>query len=127
MARRGGKAASRRTRQRKTQRPTQPQPKLAPHSDASSVDELTSTATAATAVAETPVARPAARPASAPRPSRAAGAMVSGPSRLGERAMEEYHYVKRDLRNIGVLVLIMAAVLVVAFVLFNVMGITRAA
>ncbi|HET8587321.1 MAG TPA: hypothetical protein VFM74_05525 [Candidatus Limnocylindria bacterium] len=50
-----------------------------------------------------------------------------GPSRLGERAMEEYHYVKRDLHNIGVLVLVMAAVLVVAFVLFNVMGITRAA
>ncbi len=41
--------------------------------------------------------------------------------------MEEYHYVKRDLRNIGVLVLTMAAVLVVAFVLFNVRGITRAA
>jgi hypothetical protein len=41
--------------------------------------------------------------------------------------MEEYHYVKRDLRNIGVLVVVMAAVLVLAFILFNVMGIARAA
>jgi hypothetical protein len=41
--------------------------------------------------------------------------------------MQEYHYVRRDLRNIGVLLLIMAAMLVAAFVLFNVVGITKAA
>jgi hypothetical protein len=53
--------------------------------------------------------------------------MVAGPSRLSERAQQEYHYVQRDLRNIGVLVVIMAAILVVAYVVFNVMGIARAA
>jgi hypothetical protein len=52
--------------------------------------------------------------------------MARGSSRL-EHAEQEYHYVKRDLRNIGVLVVVMAAVLVVAFVLFNVMGITAPA
>ena len=53
--------------------------------------------------------------------------MVAGPSRLGERAQQEYHYVIRDLRNIGVLVVVMAALLAVAYIVFNVMGVLRAA
>lgn len=51
---------------------------------------------------------------------------VGGPSRLSERAVEEYHYVGRDLRNIAVLVAIMAAVMVVAVIIFNVMGLGHA-
>jgi hypothetical protein len=50
---------------------------------------------------------------------------VSGSSRLGERAAAEYHYVLRDLRNIGVLVLVIAALLAVATVAVNVLGIGR--
>jgi hypothetical protein len=48
---------------------------------------------------------------------------VIGISRLTERAAAEYHYVLRDLRNIGVLVAIMAVVMVGAVVAFNLAGI----
>lgn len=48
---------------------------------------------------------------------------MGGPSRLTERAIAEYHYVQRDLRNIGVLVVIMAALLIAAAILVNVAGI----
>jgi len=44
---------------------------------------------------------------------------VSGVSRLGERAAAEYHYVQRDLRNIGVLVLILAVLLTAATVIVH--------
>jgi hypothetical protein len=47
---------------------------------------------------------------------------VAGASRLGERAREEYHYVARDLRNIGVLVLVIAVLLAVAVFAFNALG-----
>jgi hypothetical protein len=50
---------------------------------------------------------------------------VGGSSRLGERAAAEYHYVARDLRNIGVLVLVIAALLAAATVAVNVLGIGR--
>jgi hypothetical protein len=58
------------------------------------------------------------------RPAGRTGRVYSSSSRLSEAAEREYHYVGRDLRNIGVLVAIMAVILVVAFVLFNVLGIT---
>jgi hypothetical protein len=52
--------------------------------------------------------------------------MVGGSSRLGERAVAEYHYVVRDLRNIGVLVVALALLLAVATVAVNGLGIGRA-
>jgi hypothetical protein len=92
MARRGGKAANRRDRQRKAQRRT--------------------------------LQRPAAPAAPAPRAGRADPRFpVSGPSRLSERAATEYHYVRRDLRNIAVLVVVMAVLLAAAVVAFSVLGI----
>jgi hypothetical protein len=48
---------------------------------------------------------------------------MAGPSRLSERAAAEYHYVARDLRNIGVLVAIMVVLLAAATILVNVLGI----
>jgi hypothetical protein len=48
---------------------------------------------------------------------------VTGASRLGERAAAEYHYVQRDLRNIGILVVILAALLAAATIAVNVAGI----
>lgn len=48
--------------------------------------------------------------------------MVAGPSRLSERAAAEYHYVVRDLRNIGVLLAIMAVLLAAAVIGFNALG-----
>lgn len=44
---------------------------------------------------------------------------VSGPSRLGERAAADYHYVVRDLRSIGILVAAMTVLLIVAVVAFG--------
>jgi len=67
------------------------------------------------------------RPAASVRGARANPRLaVAGPSRLSERAIEEYHYVRRDLRNIGVLLAIMAVVLAVAVVAFNALGVVRA-
>jgi hypothetical protein len=50
---------------------------------------------------------------------------VAGPSRLSERAIEEYHYVRQDLRNIGVLLAVMLVVLAAAVVAFNALGVVR--
>ena len=55
--------------------------------------------------------------------ARAADPRVTvGSSRLTERAMAEYHYVQRDLRNIAILAIILAALLAVATILVNVTG-----
>jgi hypothetical protein len=51
---------------------------------------------------------------------------VAGPSRLTDRAVAEYHYVGRDLRNIGVMVVVMAVLLVVATIVVNATGIGQA-
>ena len=50
---------------------------------------------------------------------------VTGASRLGERAAAEYHYVVRDLRNIGILLVVLAVLLAAATIAVNVMGIGR--
>jgi len=52
--------------------------------------------------------------------------MVGGSSRLGERAVAEYHYVVRDLRNIGVLVVVLVVLLAVATFAVNGLGLGRA-
>ena len=55
--------------------------------------------------------------------SRAAEPRITtGSSRLDERAVAEYHYVQRDLRNIAILAIILAALLAAATVLVNVTG-----
>lgn len=124
MARRGGKAANRKAKQRKTQRaasaasgpvarPSVPGPALP-------IEPSASAPTVAAVAPTAPVVREPAR-----RPSRDPRAMIAGSSRLGERALEEYHYVKRDLRNIGVLLVIMIVLLIAAFVVFNVLGLTK--
>jgi len=55
--------------------------------------------------------------------SRAADPRIAvGSSRLSERAVAEYHYVQRDLRNIAVLAIVLAALLAAATILVNVTG-----
>jgi hypothetical protein len=55
--------------------------------------------------------------------ARAADARITvGSSRLTERAAAEYHYVQRDLRNIAILAVILAALLAAATILVNVTG-----
>ena len=78
----------------------------------------------------TPAAPPASGAAaptatSPSKPARPASkfAGLYGSSRLSEAAHLEYHYVERDLRNIGVLVLVMLALLIIATIVLNVIGI----
>lgn len=103
MSRRSGKAASRRARQQRRAR----------HAAASGPSP------APAVVAPTPSAKPAAA-SGRPYPGSAS---IAGSSRLGEAARAEYHYVARDLRNTGLLVLLMAALLGVAVVVVNLAGI----
>lgn len=118
MARRGGKAANRRDRQRKAQRRTLQRP-VAPSGPITSV-----VSEAVESAAERRAESSPAVPAPAPRAGRADPRFtVSGPSRLSERAATEYHYVRSDLRNIAVLVVVMAVLMGAAVVAFSVLGI----
>ncbi len=130
MARRGGKAASRKAKQRKAQRPNvaaRPAAPVAPSVDSSNVEPAIVSAPMQSAAVPTPETRETREARERTRRvTRDPRQMVAGPSRLGEQAQQGYHYVARDLRNIGVLVVIMAAILTVAFIAFNVLGIARA-
>lgn len=114
MAKRGGKAASRRSRQRAVRRPAPP-PRPAPTPDATSLSAAAASG-AATERSAT-LSEPRAERRAPPTPER-----VYGSSVLSQRAQDEYHYVARDLRNIGVLTLVIALLLALAFVLFRVVG-----
>ncbi len=110
MARRAGKAASRKARQRYV--PKTPRPAPAPGPE-----------TAPSAPADSTVAR---ETGSADQPRRTAPvAYASGGSTLSVRERAEYHYVERDLRNIGVLSLVMVVMLIAAYFLFDAVGIIR--
>jgi hypothetical protein len=100
MPRRGGKAASRRSRQRPPRRPIIPGPSPAPASRP-----------APTSVADAPPSSRAPTGAEA-RTAPVSPALAGVSSRLGERARLEYHYVGRDLRNIAVLTAIIAVLLI---------------
>ena len=124
MARRGGKAANRRDRQRRAQRRAQQRPAAA-SPPARPIGGVVSEAVEA--VAERRIeAAPSPAPVS---PQQTRGARldprfaVSGPSRLSERAAAEYHYVVRDLRNIAVLIVMMGLLLALAVVGFSVLKI----
>src|SRR3990170_774633 len=104
MARRAGKAASRKARQRPVKRPAMP---------------------AATPVP--PVGTPDAREAISldpPRRSVPSSGSMAG-SVLTDRERAEYHYVERDLRNIGILTAVMVALLVLAYFVFSALGMVR--
>jgi hypothetical protein len=113
MARRAGKAASRRSRQRRAQRPAPP-PSVAasPSVEEAGLEER----------AEESREEP--RRESAPLPSApsAARAFAGGGSSLTDRERAEYHYVERDLRNIGILTAVLLALLIAAWFLFNALG-----
>ncbi len=103
MARRAGKAASRKARQRNV--PRAPRPAARP------------------AAAVPPVGTPDAREAvSLDPPMPAAPAFKSGASTLSGRERAEYHYVERDLRNIGILTAVMALLLFLAWLAFSSLG-----
>jgi hypothetical protein len=109
MARRAGKAASRKARQRYV--PKTPRPAPAPALEAD--------------VAVPPVGTPDARQATSldqPRRTTPVTYGIGSGSVLSTRERAEYHYVERDLRNIGFLSLVMVALLVGAYFLFNAIG-----
>ncbi len=115
MARRpGGKAASRRSRQRRAQRPLPPPSVPAtPSVDEAGLDERAEESREEPRKASAPVV-------SAPSAARA---FAGGGSSLTDRERAEYHYVERDLRNIGILTLLMIGLLIVAWFVFNALGI----
>jgi len=97
MARRAGKAANRKARQRTAQRQAHRPDTHAPPPTAPSPSVPDATATPAPA-----------RPS--PTPTSGVG------STLTTRERAEYHYVERDLRNIGLLTVLMAVLLLVAYI-----------
>lgn len=110
MPRRAGKATSRRARQRGGTRPRPPIP----------------AATTPEPDPIPPVGTPDAREAVSLDPPRRTTPPVAAfaGSRLTDRERAEYHYVERDLRSIGVLTVVMAVLLVVAWVVFQALGLT---
>jgi hypothetical protein len=114
MARRAGKAASRKARQRNTPRPPRPAP--APIRDEPIVE----------AMPIPPVGTPDAREAASLTPPRRVTAPIagSGASALTDRERTEFHYVERDLRSLGILTAIMAVMLLVAWIAFQAIGLT---
>jgi len=130
MARRG-KAASRQARQRRrsNQRAaTSRQPAQPSVSQPAPAQAVTSTSGGgAAASSPSAVAGRTSVPASQ-RGSRVnPRVIVAGSSRLSERAIEEYHYVRRDLRNIAILMAVMAVILVGAVLVFSALGIGKTA
>jgi hypothetical protein len=142
MARRGGKAASRRARRKQRAAGARPAGAAPPSASASPGPSAQADSSAATPVQGEPVetgdafelADARVRAATAPpmsstplRKSRAADPRVTlgGASRLTERALAEYHYVGRDLRNIVVLMVVLAVLLAVATFAVNTLGIGR--
>lgn len=103
MARRAGKAANRKARQRKVQRSAAPPPVSVP---ASADSDAVEPATAVTAP-------------SAPAPAR--GNLIAS-SQLSASERNEYHYVERDLRDIGILTLVMTGLLLAAWFAFRALG-----
>jgi hypothetical protein len=122
-------ARQRRSSQRAAQRPASPRPAPSLTPEAAELSETAfspSQSTSTRSAAATAVSR-ATVPASQ-RGSRVNPRLtVAGPSRLSERAIEEYHYVSRDLRNIAVLVAVMVVILVVAVIAFTALGIGKTA
>jgi hypothetical protein len=116
MARRAGKAASRRSRQRRAARRPLP-PSSAPRTPAPSIDEA-DIAQRSEDAREEP-RRASASTASVPSPARAYAPQGSS---LTARERAEYHYVERDLRNIGILTAILFALLIAAWFAFNALG-----
>lgn len=119
----GGKATSRKARQRHVPRAPRPAstPPSAPSTDVVEADEPAVLADAPVTV-EAAVTPSAAATPSRRRPPSVAGAGISGGSGLSARERADYHYVERDLRNIGILSLVMLGLLIGAWLLFNALG-----
>jgi hypothetical protein len=121
MARRAGKAANRKARQRKVAR-SQPAPR--PPTSLEPPASVADSVPPASATPVPPVGTPDAREAASLTPPRRTAAPIAarGGSQLSAREQGEYHYVERDLRDIGILTAGMAALLLVAWIAFRALG-----
>ena len=110
MARRAGKAANRKARQRSAAQRAATRPAGAPP--------------APPATSVPPVGTPDAREAVSLDPPRRVTAPVTAGlgSTLTTSERAEYHYVERDLRNIGILSAVMAVMLFLAWIAFSALG-----
>jgi len=130
MARRG-KAASRQARQRRrsSQRAATQRQSVQPSaSQGASAPPVTSTSAGGGGSANVPAAASRTSVPASQRGSRVnPRVIVAGSSRLSERAIEEYHYVRQDLRNIAILMAVMAVILVAAVLVFSALGIGKTA
>ena len=118
MARRVGKAANRKARQRSAaQRASRPATSRASVAPAAPPEPME---------AVPPVGTPDAREAISLDPPRRVStpAFTSGASTLTTRDRAEYHYVERDLRNIGILTAVLAVLLLVAWFAFTALNLT---
>lgn len=114
MARRpGGKAVSRKARQRNVPRP--PRTPRAAAAAGSAPSDATPVPPIGTADAREAISLDPPRRVVPPRAAYAG-------SSLTERDRADYHYVGRDLRNIAVLTAVMAALLLVAWFVFTALG-----
>ena len=117
MARRAGKAASRKARQRNVPRQPKPAPRPAAAEAAEAPDAV---------IPEAALAPSSSAPAAviAPRPRRATvvASSTSHGSTLTARERADYHYVERDLRNIGILTALLAILLAAAWFVFSPTG-----
>jgi len=104
VARRPGKAASRKARQRYV-------PRTAARPPAPAAQPV-----------ETAEAGEATSRDAAPRRDAAPVTPTAIGSTLSLRERAEYHYVERDLRNIGILTALMAVLLIVAWFAFTALG-----
>jgi hypothetical protein len=109
LARRAGKAAARRARQRNVPRASSTPAKAAPAPAVDAAD-TESTATAVSAGAGPTATR------------RPVAVRQSAGSQLSAAERSEYHYVERDLRDIGILTVVMAALLLLAWFIFSATG-----
>jgi len=110
MARRAGKAANRKARQRSAAQRAATRPAGAPP--------------APPATTVPPTGTPDAREAGSLDPPRRVTTPVSAGlgSTLTTSERAEYHYVERDLRNIGILSAVMAVMLFLAWIAFSALG-----
>ena len=115
MARRAGKAANRKARQRSAVQRAATRPATPPPAPP-----------AAAGTPVPPVGTPDARQAISLDPPRrvTAPSTAGAGSTLTTRERAEYHYVERDLRNIGILTAIMAVLLLLAWLAFSALNLT---
>lgn len=127
MARRaGGKAATRKARQRNVPRPQRPPGATfpAPSDVPPPASGVPPTSSAARAIP--PVGTPDAREAASLTPPRRITPPLTATagSRLTATDRAEYHYVERDLRSMAILTAVMVVLLIAAWALFNSLGLT---